>query len=270
MSIYFEAKTNDGYIQVNDQCPIFRLEEVYDLGTKFVATSAWTFTDYTLGRKAHNGYFYQLSGEDNDTDVFFIHNPTDTPVMLRTSYCCPYYRQYAYPYTSHYYKEKRGWWVVVYGCEKEIADSLKVLRFTNAIPNIGNCGLECFDASGKMVFSSNCIPMKIVDYQNVIHTTNRYVFWTGDWTMQTTEYSYNLPIGVWGFQMGCGGTNGEAAGYSKQAQFYLTKTSVKLSWMTNWDNEHQNVRDKWFYWSPIFNKPSPLTNFCVLDASLCL
>lgn len=270
MSIYFESRNNDGYVQINDQYPIFRLENVFDLGTKYVTSSSFTFTDYTLGRKSHTGYFYQLSEEDNDTDMFFIHNPNDTPVMLRTSYCCPYYCQYAYPYTPHYYRSKRGWWASVYGCDKDIADSLKVLRFVNTMPNIYNCGLECFNALGNKVFSSNCIPMKIINYENLVHTEDKYVFWTSNWTMQTTEYLYNVPIGIWGFQMASGGTGGEAASYTKQLQFYLSKSSVKLSWMANWENEHQNVRDKWFYWGPIYLKPSPITNFSILDASLCL
>ncbi len=269
MSTYFEVKNDNGFIQINDNTAVFRLSEVSSIASKYAYSGAFTFTDYKLGRYAHTGYFYHIAPEDNMSDVYFLYNPSDTPVMVNTSYYCPYYTTVK-PYQSHYYQSKRGWWVCVHSCTKEQADALKIVKFTNTIPTNSSFGMECFDSLGNKVFSSNITPLKIVNYSNYIHTTDSYVFWTSNWTMQTPKLSYSFPIGIWASQVGCGGTGGQAAGYSKTAQFYLSRSSVEMCWMHNWENEHSNVKDVWWYWSAMYGRPSAVTNFVISDLSLCV
>lgn len=263
---YFESATTNGNIQISDTTKMYRLKSVEKLQGYYQHSSDYIFDDTDAGNGNHTGYFYKITSDNENQDLYFIRNPLNKFLGLWTAYTCIEYTTTS-PYTSHYYKAMRGWWVCVHNCTREEADSLLVYRFTTDIPDIdSHVGLEVFDKNGSKVFSSDGIPLKICNFSQLVHTTDQEVGWTGNWSMQQPSYNYQNAFAVWMTQQGGGGSNGEAFGHTKYSHFWLNNTSVKVAWLTKWENEHSNVKDKYWFWTSM-RKISPNTQYVIADVS---
>lgn len=264
---YFEAITNDGKVQIDDNTSVYHFVSAEKIGKYFKYSSSNSFTDSVVSGGRHTGFFYQLTvGDNNDEDIYLIANPSDSPVCVWTNYACIRYTLGS-PYRQYWYSWLRGLWVLVHDCTREQADNLIVYKFSKKIPTDGNCGLECYNKNGEKVFASYLYPLKILGFYQNIHTTSNKVVWTGDWNMMSPEYRFNVPIAVWMLQQAGGGTDGEELGEANITHFYLSKNFVKLAWLTSWGGEYDNIHDKYWYWQSIQNQYGGVSQYIVADVS---
>lgn len=269
LSKYFESITDDGSVQITDDTKMYRLKSVERLEGYFTYQGDYTFNDTDAGSGAHTGYFYKIAGDNDGSDLYFIRNPFEKYVGLWTAYTAIRYTEPNYPYTTHWPTELRGWWACVHNCTKKEADNMLVYRYTaDATQTDNHFGLELFNAKGEKIFASDDKLLKIINFTQLIHTEDKNVGWTNNWTMQQPAYSYSKDFGVWMTQLSHGGAGKkQAAGYMKSSHFWLNNRNVKIAWITRWWNEHSNVKDKYWYWETITQSMSPCTQFIIADVS---
>lgn len=263
---YFEANTNEGKVQIDDNTSVYHFVSAEKLGKYFQYTSNHNFGDSVTGGGSHTGYFYQITtGDNNNEDIYLIGNPSDDPVCVWTNYTCIRYSVVEPSWKEYWYSWLRGFWVLVHDCTKEQADNLVVYKFSKKVPVDGNCGLECYNADGEKTFASYVYPLKILGFYQNIHTTSNEVVWTGNWNMMSPEYNFNVPIAVWMLQQAGGGTGGEELGEANITHFYLSRKFVKLAWLTWWTGEHETVHQKYYYWQSIQNKYGGVSQYIIAN-----
>lgn len=266
---YFESITDDGSVQITDDTKMYRLKSVERLSGYFAYQGDFTFNDTDAGNGTHTGYFYKIADDDNGSDLCFIRNPFEKYVGLWTAYTAIRYTEPNKPYTTHWPNELRGWWACVHNCTKEEADNMLVYRYTTDVTKTDNhIGLELFNANGEKIFASDDKLLKIINFTQLIHTEDKNVGWTNNWTMQQPQYNFQNDFAVWMTQLSHGGApTNKPAGYAKSSHFWLNNRNVKIAWLTQWWNEHSNVKDKYWYWSTITQDMSPCTQFIIADVS---
>lgn len=263
---YFESINDNGSVQITDNTKMYRLKSVDRLEGYYRYQGNYTFNDTDAGNGGHTGFFYKIADDDAGSDLYFIRNPMEKYVGLWTSYTGIYYTL-TKPYRTYYYKELRGWWACIHNCTKAEADNMLVYRYTTDVSaNNSHVGLELFDANGDKIFSSDDKLLKIVNFTQLTHTTDTMVGWTSNWTMQQPSYNYDKDFAVWMSQSGGGGGGGKAA-CMKNSHFWLNNRNCKIAWLTYWQNEHQNVQGKYWYWSSIAQEISPCTRYVIADVS---
>lgn len=264
MSVYFQALTTSGEVQVSDSTQYWHLTSAKTLGNYYKHTSARNFSDEIAGSGSHTGYFYQIaSGEVKK--LFLIHNPSSEGVNIWSQYMAPHYYSQN-PYAAHWDTQELGQWVLVHDCDKELADNLIVYEYSADVDDDTNVGLVCYNADGKCVFSSASYPLQIADFFNFIHTTSAEVGWTSDWKLVSQENTYSFPIGVWLMQSGGGGSGGGALGSAKHIHLYISKNYVRTAWATSFENEHRKIFNT-YYWDPMQLRLTPTTQYIVGNLS---
>ncbi len=267
MNKYFEAVTPEGLVQITNNTVCYTFKEKRKLGSYPLSIGGQVFGDDDFGRTYHKTFNYQISQSNNSSDdLFFMHNPSETGVAIISNFNSATYSKYEYPYDEIEPPEKVGWWISVWGAGQSTTDNLEVYVFSKDVSRRENAGFECFDKDGKIIFSSCSVPLKVVLFNELIHTTSSQIVWTGDWTMQRPQHVYAGPIGVWMLAAGGGGTGGRRLGYTKHAHFFLKPKSVKISWINGWETEHDNVRAKWWY-SNIYKPYGRETRYIIADLS---
>lgn len=268
MANYFEASTDDGKVQIDDNTSFYHFVSAEKLGRYFRYSSNRTFSDNVVGSGSHTGYFYQLTtGDNNDEDIYLIGNPSDTPVCVWTKYTCICYEIVQSSWKRYWYARLRGFWVLVHDCTRQQADNLIVYKFSKKVTKNGNSGLECYNENGEKTFASYAYPLKILGFYQNVHTTANEVVWTGSWNMMSPEYNFSVPIAVWMLQQAGGGTGREELANTKITHFYLSRKFVKLAWLTHWSNEHDTVHDVYSYWESIQNKYGAVSQYIIADVS---
>ena len=199
MTVYFEAKTNSGVLQVRDDTAISYLSNKAKLSDYYVTSQSCKYQIDGGSNTSHTMYVYRLP-----TDIVaYIGNPSSNAVHIFTT---------INNVTDFNNQKGLGLYklVGVSNCTKAQADNLNVYMFKqDAVGGTGTVGLQCFNASGVKVFDSNSNYLKVMDVVNFQHCAygNWYnVEYSDNWKKIDKTHNHSKhAIAYWCSMFGSGG-----------------------------------------------------------------
>lgn len=263
MAEYLKVYADDGYLQIDDNTPNYHLVSNQTLANyTYITSYNWSYSTTCAGNGSFLANIYELGYNGTDDDLFYIHNPLSKAVQVFTNITQPL----KYVGTDWYYGTD-GRYVAIVGCTKAEADTIRVLKYSKTYANTNSgVGLQCFNAQGEKVFSSDSIPLKIVSFQQQTHTTASNVYFSGSWSFSATSESFSFPIGAWLSLRGAGGAN-TTASQTKNTFIYLSSNSYTLGYFTSWSNEYDNIKNKTEYRFAIAQTPCPYTMYTIANVN---
>ena len=160
MTTYFEARTNDGILQIQDSQPLLYFLNKTNLSSYYIETKTLKYAINSGTYANHDVHIYSIPISDNP---MYIGTPSSG-----IAHVFPTHLRYAYRYNNYRIAESLGKHNVlgIANIDKSIADNMILYTFKQGDVPSTNIGLECYNENGERVFSSGCRVLKLL-YANL-------------------------------------------------------------------------------------------------------
>ena len=163
MTRYFEAKTDSGYTQIADDELILYLRSKTSIGQYYVGTRKLKYAVNDGTYTERDVLIYSLPIVE---DVLYIGSPSSGVAHLFPTHVCYVQKWDGYNPTESLGKHNV---LGIANIDKSVADAMTLYTFGQSDAPAANIGLECYNASGKRVFSSARPILKILDMNLFTH-----------------------------------------------------------------------------------------------------
>lgn len=199
MTSYFEVRSeNNGIVLTDNEQPI-RMYRKGTLSTFGTFKRSYT-VQYALlgeGMQARQAHVYSM----NRNGIYFFRNPTDYPVHIYGNVTSMKFRNI---YSTAWYpvNERGGGWAAVANCSREVAEQIICYEFrTNpayysALTSVDNCGIEIYNANGKMIFNDEAKTLRILYMNELTHCAFGNELELSGYTDVNVTHSFDKPIAM--------------------------------------------------------------------------
>jgi hypothetical protein len=255
MTTYFESTNENGAnVQIND------VNYIYSYSYKGTFANIYTgynirqaICPYSTGTSENGQFYYYRLNLDGSNQIVYVYNPSSTNLHIianNTVYGGIYGGNNEKSFNGSFQRTVRCIIFGVFTSDKSLADNLQYIVFKKATKTTGNIGLNVFDSSGSLVFSSNdknlivrkasfCVNGANVSFDNNV----RYNTSTN--TFDSYENTFSYPIGA-NFDVGMGVYSTERFGegnyHGNAIQLCtLSKNHVKIEPSKYYAGDYSNV-----------------------------
>jgi hypothetical protein len=201
MATYFETKNSDGAtVQLDDTHSIYSVASYGKFSSIYVGHSIRPFISIGGGTTGsyYIMYLYALP-IDNSNKIVYVHNPSSSSNVYLMANNTWYGSSTSYNFNGYTRTQK----MIIYGviADKSIADNLEYYVFTEGSKDAGNIGINVFNASGSMIFSSSDTNLAIQDYSfhvngNPVCPGSNQTVGSNNFSFAGMEKTYSFPVAV--------------------------------------------------------------------------
>lgn len=267
MTVYFEAKTNNGDVQIRDDTYITWLYSKSKLGQYYKSTNDVKYHFYDSSYSNYYGIVtnfnnlwnpvappvtsYQMHCYELPVDAMcFIRNPY-TDVSAHLFFALTNVTKQTGPYYYDFRPIGNKKYVGITNCTKSQADNFDLFVFSQGEnPYTNDYGLECFDASGKKVFDSNRPPIRLLQNYNVQHVNygnsrdlEYYYFIQNYQTIDQTLSFANKSVAVWVSLCGLVNNLVNQKQYAFGGTYYMASANLQTVTILENDSVRFKTRD---------------------------
>lgn len=235
MTTYFEVKNENGTnIQLNDKDYIYSFNNMGSFSNIYTGYNIYqSIRPYSTGITENGRFYYYRFDLDGTNQIIYVYNPSSNLVKIVAN-------NTVFGGVSGG-SFKRTVKCIIFGVlasNKTIADNLQFIVFKKNTKTAGNSGLNVFNSSGSLVFSSNDKNLIIrkasfcVNGSAFKYNGHRTYYSTTNNVFDTYENTFSYPIGA-NFDVGMGlfgsGPFGEHSYYGAAVQLCtLSNNYVKI------------------------------------------
>lgn len=162
MTRYIESRTENGFIQIDDNSFCVQQISVASLSAYYKATENVLSRYYGQNSQTEQAVYVYGFPKTADTRIYALHNPSSTPVNVWFSQGYPYY------YHNHGYRFNENPptdynLFFVNSPNKSVADALEVISYKEQNSNASlTYGIEIFNEQGEKIFNAADRPLRMM------------------------------------------------------------------------------------------------------------